>query len=86
MNGVRLEQATQADIEKMKEAQEKEGEMRPIIEPTDIQDFALANFNKIYQDGKFVILAVPSQLTPPSFSGDNAMILPGTGGVPTDPR
>ena len=85
VNGSRLKQATQADIEKMKDVLENEREVRPIVEPTDIQDFALANFNKIYQDGKFVVLAVPSQLTPPSFSGDNAMILPGTGGVPTDP-
>ena len=86
MDGIGWNKAIEADNEKMKEVQEKEQEIRPIVEPTDIQDFALANFNKIYQDGKFVILSVPSQLTPPSSSGDNAMILPGTEGVSTDPN
>ena len=34
----------------------------------------------------FVVLSVPSQLTPPSSSGENAIILSGTEGVSTDPN
>ena len=81
-----LGQTIETSDKKVNELHEKEQGVKPVAEPTDIQKFALVNFKKIYQDGKFVILSVPGNLTPPSSLGDNAMILSGTEGMSTDPN
>jgi hypothetical protein len=57
------------------EAGKKGQEMKPILEATDIFDFALANFQKIYQDENFTILSVPGNLTPPSSTGGAAAMI-----------
>ena len=49
-------------------------EIKQIGKATDNLNFALANFQKVYQDNNFTILSVPSGLAPPYFAGDTAMI------------
>ena len=48
----------------------------------DIASFALKNFQKIYQDNGFAILAIPEHITPPTSKGDIAIVNKAT---PHDP-
>jgi hypothetical protein len=67
--------AQQGEI--LKEVSDEQG-MKQTGKSNDIFDFALANFQKIYQDNNFTILSVPGSLTPPSSTGDTAIIHPWT--------
>ena len=56
--------------------------MKSVHQSQDVVRFALANFQKIYQDNSSAILVVPKHIKPPSPKGDVAIISQAT---PEDP-